>query len=299
MTLLAIELGSLNPESCIPLLKQALDDTESTLQVLIYLIPELLSKLDTPAKRAGRIKGLQELLSALYVCSASKADVSCDIIFADWCGYKVEHEIWEYNTLYTAGISSDRLPRSNVPINTIYFNPPNPSLTEPSIVSSNEKEYPVVAVGGTFDHLHPGHKILLSITAILSSKKLICGVTDDALLKSKKYAKFLESISFRIDHVRQFLTLFARNLELEIVPIQDVYGPTAYDPDISALVISEETRAGADSIDTLRREKKLRSLDIFVIDVISDSSTLDASKLEDKMSSTKIRQGLAEKIGCR
>jgi hypothetical protein len=103
MTLLAIELGSLDPESCIPLLKQALDDTESTLQVLIYLIPELLSKLDTPAKRAGRIKGLQELLSALYVCSASKADTSCDIIFADWCGYKLENQIWEYHTLYTAG----------------------------------------------------------------------------------------------------------------------------------------------------------------------------------------------------
>jgi pantetheine-phosphate adenylyltransferase len=96
--------------------------------------------------------------------------------------------------------------------------------------------------------------------------------------------------------VRQFLTLIARNLELEIVPIQDVYGPTAYDPDISALVISEETRAGADAIDTLRKEKKLQPLDIFVIDVISDSSTLDASKLEDKMSSTKIRQQLAERI---
>jgi hypothetical protein len=103
MTLLAVELGSLDPESCTPLLKQALDNTESTLQVLIYLIPELLSKLDTPAKRAGRIRALQELLSALYVCSASKADASCNIIFADWCGYKVENETWEYHTLCTAG----------------------------------------------------------------------------------------------------------------------------------------------------------------------------------------------------
>ena len=37
--------------------------------------------------------------------------------------------------------------------------------------------YPVVAVGGTFDHLHAGHKILLSMAAWITEKKLIIGVT--------------------------------------------------------------------------------------------------------------------------
>lgn len=37
--------------------------------------------------------------------------------------------------------------------------------------------FPVVALGGTFDHLHAGHKILLSMAAWIASEKLIVGVT--------------------------------------------------------------------------------------------------------------------------
>jgi pantetheine-phosphate adenylyltransferase len=56
-----------------------------------------------------------------------------------------------------------------------------------------------------------------------------------------------------------------------LVPIQDVYGPTAYDPEISGLVISEETRAGPQSIAELRKEKGLQTLDVSVIDIIGDA----------------------------
>ena len=37
--------------------------------------------------------------------------------------------------------------------------------------------YPVVILGGTFDHLHAGHKILLSMAAWIASEKIIVGVT--------------------------------------------------------------------------------------------------------------------------
>lgn len=37
--------------------------------------------------------------------------------------------------------------------------------------------YPVTAMGGTFDHLHAGHKILLSMAAWITSEKLIVGMT--------------------------------------------------------------------------------------------------------------------------
>lgn len=101
-----------------------------------------------------------------------------------------------------------------------------------------------------------------------------------------------------MENVRKFLDLIARHLELELVPIQDVYGPTAYDPDISALVISEETRAGAKSIADMRKDKGLQELDVFVIDVIGDKTgkvTME-TMAEEKMSSTKIRQRLAYKL---
>ena len=42
---------------------------------------------------------------------------------------------------------------------------------------SNPKIFNHVAVGGTFDHLHAGHKILLTMTAWVTKKRLVCGVT--------------------------------------------------------------------------------------------------------------------------
>ena len=210
-----------------------------------------------------------------------------------------------------------RLPRSVNSVRTVTYLNDGVVDNPEAYVSTSERDHQVVAghnptleiltlVGGTFDHLHPGHKILLSITAYLSSRKLICGITgtsiefttnkDDALLKNKKYAQFLESISLRIENVRKFLTLIARNLELELIPIQDVYGPTAYDPEISALVISEETKAGADSIATLRKERNLPSLEIYIIDVIGSNpgKLQDKDIAELKLSSTKIRENLAK-----
>jgi len=122
--------------------------------------------------------------------------------------------------------------------------------------------FPVVALGGTFDHLHAGHKILLSMGAWITSQKIIVGITgvclsqnlsnltflpDDALLKNKSNKHLLELLPSRISGVRAFLSLFKPGLIYDIVPIDDVYGPTGWDPNIQALVVSKETLGGATS----------------------------------------------------
>ena len=81
-----------------------------------------------------------------------------------------------------------------------------------------------------------------------------------------------------------------------MVPISDVYGPTAYDPEISALVISEETMAGAEAIEALRREKGLRGLEVFVIDVIGERPGKLSDIAVEKMSSTKIRERIVKEM---
>jgi phosphopantetheine adenylyltransferase len=72
----------------------------------------------------------------------------------------------------------------------------------------------VVAVGGTFDHLHVGHKLLLTATALLlqpasrvstTGRRLIVGITGDELLKNKKYAEYMKSWKQRQDDVVDFL----------------------------------------------------------------------------------------------
>jgi len=52
----------------------------------------------------------------------------------------------------------------------------------------NEMEnelYESVVLGGTFDRLHKGHKILLSTAALKCTKKLTVGVTDISMLNCK------------------------------------------------------------------------------------------------------------------
>lgn len=47
----------------------------------------------------------------------------------------------------------------------------------PGAPGAEPSTYPVVALGGTFDHLHAGHKILLSMAAWIADEKVIVGVT--------------------------------------------------------------------------------------------------------------------------
>ncbi|KAA1469552.1 Nucleotidylyl transferase [Dentipellis sp. KUC8613] len=166
--------------------------------------------------------------------------------------------------------------------------------------SEPESTFPVVALGGTFDHLHAGHKILLSMAAWITEQNIIVGVTDDPLLVKKANIDVLEKLPVRIRHVREFLELFKPGLEYHIVPIDDVYGPTGWDPNIQALVVSRETIAGGEAVTKRRAEKSLPALRVFVIDVISHSSArLDAEDLEllkqTKMSSTFIREWIVKK----
>lgn len=50
---------------------------------------------------------------------------------------------------------------------------------------SGNKPHKRVVLGGTFDRLHNGHKILLSTAALNCTKKLTVGVTDISMLKCK------------------------------------------------------------------------------------------------------------------
>jgi len=157
MTLLAIELGSLNPEPYIPIITQALETVESCLHIVIFLSPKLAPTLDSPAKRAAQWEPLQQLISTLYVSTVSKPSF-CDIIFADWCGYHLEDQVWEYSLLNIPeckffifqGLTEaspeivTRLPKSSLSVRTVtYIN--NPSIaTTNTHHPSTEKDHAVV-----------------------------------------------------------------------------------------------------------------------------------------------------------
>ncbi|GBC09731.1 hypothetical protein RclHR1_09070003 [Rhizophagus clarus] len=262
---------------------------------------------------------VHNLLSTLYISGTKKAYetdkqfLDIDVIFENWCGYQAElSNDRQFDVLFGTINEKERLQLFNetrkkfslseLPIYILELNMQPPSID--SIASykiplplSNSKTFNHVAVGGTFDHLHAGHKILLTMTAWITGERLICGVTSDIMLRNKKFREQLESIDTRITKVRQFLETIRRGLNYEVVPIYDVYGPTITDAEIQAIVISQETRSGANSINDERVKKGFQPLHISIIEVISSSnSSLSNDELKNlKLSSTYLRELLCKK----
>lgn len=160
----------------------------------------------------------------------------------------------------------------------------------------DELEYDVVAVGGTFDHLHDGHKLLLTISGYLAKSKLIVGITGSELLQNKKYAEVMEPFMTRRANVEDFLNYLYPALELDIHMLHDVAGPTGSIENIDALVVSGETRKGADQVNEIRKAKGWNELAIYVVDVVGCESGDEGNNWSDKLSSTELRRLEFEKL---
>lgn len=185
-----------------------------------------------------------------------------------------------------------------------------------------------VAVGGTFDHLHAGHKLLLTATALAIDPcqhalrpgrgTLTVGITGDELLVNKKYAEYLESWELRWQRVSNFLESIINfsppgkatadiehvsqpgangqyvrvratgNLDLKFVQISDPFGPTITDESISALVVSKETRSGGKAVNDERENKGWRKLDVFEVDVLDFEGVEEGTNASAEAFATKI-----------
>jgi cytidyltransferase-like protein len=104
-----------------------------------------------------------------------------------------------------------------------------------------------VAVGGTFDGLHFGHRKLLTLAMSSVNPvtgRLLVGVTADEMLKKKENAEYIPCLKDRMDGVRAFLSRLSPGMmnRVKLVPISDSFGPPGQpDQHFDALVLSHET----------------------------------------------------------
>jgi pantetheine-phosphate adenylyltransferase len=139
-------------------------------------------------------------------------------------------------------------------------------------------------MGGTFDHLHQGHKYLIQ-TGLAFAKQLVIGLTSDETLKSKKYASKIESYHVRKRNLENYITDITSLERVEIIELKDPYGPPIHEPDYEGIIVSQETYEGALKINEIRTEKGFKPLLIIVIPMMKD-------KNNDIISSTAIREKL-------
>ncbi|XP_049873172.1 bifunctional coenzyme A synthase isoform X2 [Pectinophora gossypiella] len=151
------------------------------------------------------------------------------------------------------------------------------------------KTYEYVALGGTFDRLHNGHKILLSQAVLRATKHVTVGVCDVNMIRFKKLWELIEPVEKRIEAVLNFLKDVNPDLEYNVLPIQDVYGPTKDDPKFQLLVVSEETVRGAQKVNEKRRENGVSPLEVHVIGLTEDQYEKRSQEEEVKVSSSNQR----------
>jgi pantetheine-phosphate adenylyltransferase len=146
---------------------------------------------------------------------------------------------------------------------------PCPPFPSTSSLTPQSSEYPTVVLGGTFDHLHAAHKLLLQLSHFVCSRRIIVGVMSDSLLHSKSNASLVEPLPIRIKGVEGFLSRCGEGILIEVVEIHDPFGPSISDPDIQAIVVSKETKSGGEAVNRERKKGNLGVLQMFVIDVIA------------------------------
>ena len=151
------------------------------------------------------------------------------------------------------------------------------------------KKYVKVAVGGTFDELHRGHKTLLT-KAFELGDYVVIGLSSDELVS--RMGK--PHITATFDERRQGLKMWLEDLGVadraEIVPLFDAFGSSVKDPQIQALVVSQETKTIAEKINERREKAGLNTLEIVTINMVPSQNC-------GPISTTRIRRGEMDREG--
>lgn len=130
-----------------------------------------------------------------------------------------------------------------------------------------EKKIGIVAVGGTFDEFHKGHRALLKKAFEVGNRVLI-GLCSDDFVKKLNKPHNIAPYEKRLEELKSFLKKRGVLDRAEIVPLNDPYGVTVSRNRLDAIVVSKETEPRAHEINEKRRSEGRSPLKIVVIDMI-------------------------------
>jgi len=141
-----------------------------------------------------------------------------------------------------------------------------------------------VAIGGTFDVLHDGHKALLKKAYMLGD--VIIGLVSDEMAGKKLHV--VNTYNSRKKSLIAYIKTLTGNYPL-IVALIDPYGPTL-EQMFDYIVVSPETLPTAKEINTLRSQCGLPEIKIVCVDFV-------LAQDGQPISSTRIHNGEIDEHG--
>ncbi len=143
-----------------------------------------------------------------------------------------------------------------------------------------------VALGGTFEPLHEGHKKLIDVAIKLGGRNVTIGITSDKMARARM--RSVLPFVIRAENVRRYV-MKKYGFEPEIVKITDPYGKTL-EVDFEYLVVSPETYEMALRINEKRAKLGKKKIKIVKVDwVLAEDGK--------PISSTRIKRGEIDRYG--
>jgi pantetheine-phosphate adenylyltransferase len=151
------------------------------------------------------------------------------------------------------------------------------------------KKFKTVAVGGTFDELHKGHRALL-MKAFEIGEHVLIGLCSDEFVGKLGKPHITAPYEQRLEELEAFLREHGFFERAKVLPLNDAYGVTLSKGCLEALVVSKETEPAALKINEERKKRDLPPLKIVVIDMVP-------SENHAPISTTRIRRGEIDREG--
>lgn len=158
-----------------------------------------------------------------------------------------------------------------------------------SLVGSSDS----VVVGGSFDRLHAGHKLLLSTAALCARRRLVVGVAGEPLLRRKHLRELIQPLHHRTAAAEGFVASVRPGLRCETSALDEPLGPAASDAELALIVVSSETVSGASAVNDARRAASLPPLAVLEAPLVGAAAPDDDEAEgggEPKLSSTSLRR---------
>ncbi len=145
-----------------------------------------------------------------------------------------------------------------------------------------------VCIGGTFDILHKGHKLLIDKAFETAGEEgyVFIGIMDKNIVDKNRR---ISSFEKRKKSVAEYIRYKNTSTYFLIKPIYDKYGPSL-EEEFDAIVVSPETKSTAKEINRIRKYNKKKPLKIIEISFV-------LARDNKPISASRIRQGEIDEEG--